>query len=124
MAATARQVAARERIDAREHATRMREDDLLRGVLDTLRVRGWRTMHVRPARTATGWRSPMQGDGNGWPDVFAVRGTRLLALELKAQRGTVTDDQAVWLSDLQAAGVECYVIRPVDYPERIEAIVR
>jgi hypothetical protein len=99
------------------------ERDFTRAVLDAFRLFGWRTLHVRPARTAAGWRTPLQGDGQGWPDVFAVRGPRLIAAELKAERGQLGPGQAEWLAVLAAAGVETHTWRPSQWPE-IESVLR
>lgn len=104
----------------------MSENDLLAGVLDLARVLGWRTIHVRPGRTLQGWRTSVSGDGKGWPDVFAVqpRSGRIVAAELKAELGRLTDEQGAWLSDLTACGVETFVWRPSDYPEAIAEALR
>lgn len=109
---------------ARQSGDRMAEGDLLRGVLDLCRVLGWRTIHIRPARTAYGWRTPVQGDGEGWPDLFAVRGDRAIAAELKADRGRTTSEQDAWLAALEAAGVETHTWRPADYPDAIAEVLR
>jgi hypothetical protein len=37
-------------------------------VIELARLGGWRVAHFRPARTASGWRTPVQGDGAGFPD--------------------------------------------------------
>jgi hypothetical protein len=102
------------------------EADLLRGVLDLCRLLGWRTLHLRPARTSHGWRTPVQGDGVGWPDVFAVqpRSRRIVAAELKAEGGRLTADQDAWLADLAASGVEVFTWRPADYPDAIAEVLR
>lgn len=102
----------------------MTENDLLVGTLDLLRLFGWRSIHVRAARTAHGWRTPIQGDGTGWPDVYAVRGPHAIAAELKADRGRVSPEQTAWLDALRAAGVSVHVWRPVDYPDAIAAVLR
>lgn len=102
----------------------MSEADLLKGVLDIARVLGWKTLHLRPARTAHGYRTPIQGDGVGWPDVFLVRRTRLVAAELKAERGRMTDAQRDWLEALRDAGVETFEWRPADYPDRVAEVLR
>lgn len=85
-------------------------------VLDYAKLRNWRVHHVRPARTAKGWRTPIQGDP-GFPDLLMVRGTELIVAELKSDRGTLSDDQKLWLHCLGAACVETYVWRPRDFPE-------
>jgi hypothetical protein len=102
----------------------MTEADLLRGVLDLCRVLGWRTLHVRPARTAHGWRTAVQGDGAGFPDVLALRGDCIVAAELKADRGNLTDEQRDWLAAFAASGADVHVWRPVDYPDAIAAVLR
>ena len=102
----------------------MTEDDLLCGVLNTLRLFRWRTLHVRPARTLHGFRTPLQGDGIGWPDVLAVRGDRMIAAELKSDHGRLTPEQTAWLDALRDAGAEVHVWRPADYPDRIVGLVR
>ncbi len=80
------------------------------------RLRGWRSAHFRPARTARGWRTAVQGDGRGFPDLLLVRGSVLLAAELKAGRGRPTPEQAAWLAALEAVGVRTFVWRPTDWP--------
>jgi len=102
----------------------MSEADLQRGVLDLARVLGWRVVTFRAARTAHGWRTPTGGDGNGWPDLFMVRGSRILAAELKGDRGRLTDEQLAWLAALSDAEVETHIWRPVDYPDRVAEALR
>jgi hypothetical protein len=102
----------------------MTEADLLRGVLDMAGVLGWRSAHFRPGRTAHGWRTAVSGDGKGFPDLFLVRGRRLVAAELKAKAGRLTPDQALWLELLAAAGVEAGIWTPADYPDRIAEVLR
>jgi hypothetical protein len=102
----------------------MTENDLLTGVLDLARVLGWRTIHVRPGRTSHGWRTPVQGDGAGWPDLLMVRGSRIVAAELKAAKGRTTPDQDAWLVALSDAGAETFTWRPADYPDSIASVLR
>lgn len=102
----------------------MTEADLQRGVLDIARLTGWRSVHFRSARTAHGWRTPVSGDGLGFPDVLLVRGPRCVVAELKAEKGRVTPDQQAWLDALAESGAEAYVWRPVDYPDAILRILR
>ena len=100
------------------------EGDLLRNVLAYAKICGWRTAHFRPARMLNGeWRTPVSGDGKGWPDLILVRGSRLIAAELKAGKNDVTAEQMAWLTALAAAGVKCFVWRDEDWPE-IEEMLR
>lgn len=102
----------------------MTERDLERGVLDIARLYGWRVVHFRPARTVTGWRTPVAADGIGWPDLFMVRGSRIVGAELKSDAGKLTRYQTAWLEALGDAGVETHVWRPSDYPEAIAETLR
>lgn len=81
------------------------EADFQRFVFDVAKRGNWITYH-----TYRSDRSP-----RGFPDVVAVRPPRVLFIELKKQRGTVSEAQAVWLAYLRACpGVEVYIWRPED----------
>ena len=104
------------------------EAELLAALGEAAKARGWRVMHQRPARTAHGWRTALQGDP-GWPDLVLLRRAngetqaRLLCWELKAAKGRVSDAQDTWLLLLeQVPGVECAVIRPADYDEALRRL--
>lgn len=99
----------------------MTEADLLTGVLDLARALKWRTAHFRPAQTARGWRTPVSGDGKGFPDILLVR-DRLIAAELKAG-SRLTPEQTDWLAALRAVGIETFVWTPADYPDGIAAVL-
>jgi hypothetical protein len=94
----------------------VREADFLQSVCDLARLHGWRVYHQRPARVQGGWRTALTGDP-GWPDVVLARaGAPLWVVELKAQRGQLTDDQRRWIDTLrQATGVRAEVWRPADW---------
>src|SRR5665213_1836630 len=65
----------------------MTEAQWQRRVLDLAQLCGWRVAHFRPARTATGWRTAVEADGVGYPDLTMVRDGRLLFAELKSEAG-------------------------------------
>jgi hypothetical protein len=83
-------------------------------VIELAHALGWRVAHFRPARTAHGWRTPVAGDGAGFPDLLLLRGFRIIAAELKREgkRGTVTAEQQAWLDAFGAAGIEAHVWTP------------
>jgi hypothetical protein len=92
------------------------EADFQRTLTEALTAFGWRWIHFRPARTSKGWVTALSGSP-GFPDIVAVRGDRVLFVELKAQKGTLRDEQKEWLGDLGLApGVEAHCWRPADWP--------
>ena len=98
----------------------MSEDELLSGILDALKLAGWRYWHARRSDHAL-W----QGD-RGWPDVTAIPprlNGPLLVLELKSLNGALTEDQARWLALLHRAGVTTAVIRPARYNRALALIL-
>jgi hypothetical protein len=104
------------RLTARDHQLRaVTEAAHQKNVEALLTLYGWRFFHApdnRPGRNGA-----VQNIKAGYPDLTAVRGTRLLYAELKRETGKTTPDQDAWLADLAAAGAECYVWRPSDLAE-------
>lgn len=101
---------------------RLTEESFLRQILLLARIKGWRSAHFRPARTAHGWRTPVSGDGKGFPDLVLVKGKKLLFVELKLDRGKTSPEQEQWLRSLAAAGVKVAVWRPRDWNIIVEAL--
>ena len=102
---------------------RMLEAELQANVIDLAQVLGWRVVHFRPAQTSKGWRTAVQGDGVGWPDIIALRRDRGLAIELKSPTGKLAIEQVDWLRAFKAAGFEAYEWRPEQwYDGTIEAM--
>jgi len=108
------------------------EEQLQKAVIDCARLLGWRVAHFRPARVMRGgretWETPVAADGKGFPDLVLVsrRQRRLMFVELKADKGVVSHDQAAWLADLiRCDGVDAHVWRPQDWIEgEIERVLR
>src|SRR3990167_5678396 len=99
----------------------MSEAKLQTNVIDAAHKFGWTVVHFRAARVikngAESWRTPVQGDGKGFPDlvmVHRVRGVGL-AVELKSARGPVTDEQYDWLDLFARSGWWTRIWRPVDW---------
>lgn len=100
------------------------ESAFQRQVLALAKMLGWRTAHFRPAMNQRGdWRTPVAGDGKGFPDLLLVRGGKLLAVELKTDRGVLSPEQREWRDALQAAGVDWRLWRPRMWSE-IEATLK
>jgi len=75
-----------------------------RVVLDLAAFCGWRVHHETDSRRTVG----------GWPDLTLARRGRVVVVELKAVRGSVTEQQRAWLHDLAAAHLEVGVAGPGD----------
>jgi Holliday junction resolvase len=77
------------------------------------RLMGWAVVFTHDSR-----HSP-----KGWPDLVCIRRPRIVFLELKAQRGRVTPEQAACLAELRACGMEALVARPSQW-QRLEELFR
>jgi len=101
------------------------EEDFLAQVLDLAKLYKWRRAHFRPARTQAGWRTPVQGDGIGFPDLVLVKPPRLIIAELKSDTGKVSPDQELWLKAFAALPyVETWVWRPRDWDDIVDTLGR
>ena len=93
---------------------KLAEAELLSCVIDTARLFGWRVAHFRPSQTKNGWRTAVQGDGKGFPDLILVRDC-VLAVELKVGGNTLSDEQAEWIEAFRTAGVAAHVWTDSDW---------
>mgnify|MGYP001567966255 FL=1 len=102
----------------------MSERQLQDAVVLLLQAKGYLVAHFRPAQTAKGWRTSMQGDP-GFPDIVAVRWCidsprecgHVFFIELKSERGRLDVHQEQWLDALGGALMEVHhrVWRPSDW---------
>ncbi len=77
---------------------------------------GWLIHHDLPAMSSGGrWATHVQGDA-GFPDLLLVHptGKKILALELKSERGKTSPLQKRWLLAFEQAGVYATVMKPSD----------
>jgi Protein of unknown function (DUF5131)/VRR-NUC domain len=102
-------------------------------VIALARRLGWRVAHFRAARTDRGWRTPVQGDGAGFPDLVLARpaghltevglelrptpSRQIIFAELKTDTGRVSPEQQAWLD--ASGGV---VWRPRDWNLIVDAL--
>jgi hypothetical protein len=82
-------------------------------VIDRAHLSGWYVVHFRAAYTHRGYRTPVQADGAGWPDLELVR-ERIVYAELKSAGRKLDPDQELWRRRLVAAGAEWHLWRPGD----------
>jgi len=90
------------------------ENDFNTWLLDAFHLFGWHTAHFRVAKSEKGWRTPVSGDGKGFPDWFVVRGKRVLMIEAKSDKGKLSPEQKQWFEWLKDTPIERYVWRPKD----------
>lgn len=94
-------------------------------VIHLAKLRGWRVAHFRAAQNGKGqWRTPVAADGAGFPDLILVRGTRIIAAELKSERGSVRPEQREWLNALEQTQVETFIWKPRHWPEIKAALAK
>jgi hypothetical protein len=87
-------------------------------VLALAKLTGWRSAHFRPARTAAGWRTAVQGDGAGFPDLVLLKEPWLVVAELKrSPREDVPQAQRDWLQAFFTVGAYCYLWTPEDWKQ-------
>jgi len=89
------------------------ENDFMTWVLMLAKLFGWKVAHFRAARTNKGWRTPVQADGKGFPDLVLVKGDKLIFVELKSKKGKLSTEQRAWLQTLCHAATVC-IWRPGD----------
>lgn len=91
-----------------------RERALRRKVMGVLSTFGYATEHAYKMETADGyWRTPHTTPG--FPDVFAIREPRILAIECKVANRQPTPEQRAWLT--MFATIPCaraWVVRDTD----------
>ena len=84
-------------------------------VTEALTLGGWLWHHNADSRRAT----------PGLPDILAVRGGRLLAWELKTEKGRVRPEQQRWIEALaEVPGVEARIVRPDSLDDLLPGVIR
>ena len=48
----------------------------------------------------------------GFPDLVLIKDGRMVYAELKREKGIISLEQAEWIKEIKACGIECYVWRP------------
>jgi hypothetical protein len=84
----------------------MTEADLSKAICDLAHKLGWQVFRLSVNRTVR----PVK-DAVGYPDLTLARRQHVLFMELKTDKGVVSDDQWRWGTALP----EWYVIRPADW---------
>ena len=95
--------------------TEISEAEFQKAVISLAKLHGWRVMHTQPAQIRPGkWITPNTGN-QGFPDLVMshpYRGT--IFVELKKDKGVVSELQWDWINSLEDSGEEVHVWRPKD----------
>jgi Holliday junction resolvase len=89
-----------------------KESDVQRAIVQALSVAGWLVMHI-PNQSTRG-RQRWAGLMPGAPDLVAVKRGRVVFLEVKTDRGRVSEKQAEVHDLLRLHGMEVRVVRGID----------
>lgn len=93
---------------SREHPER----DFQAEVQSLAKVHGWMDWHVLHSK----------GMRAGFPDLVLIRPPRILWIELKAEKGKLTDPQEEFFNLLRECEAEAYIWWPKDWDEIIEVL--
>lgn len=106
----------------------MSEAQLQSAVIELARLLQWRVAHFRPAETEKGWRTPVEADGKGFPDLCMARNGEVIFAEIKDAKRGLASDQLSWqyaLEPPERASHSYYVWRPAQWLDgTIEARLR
>ena len=112
---------------------KLTETEFMSQVIQYAKLRGWKVAHFRSVRVlrkdgSTRWKTPVQADGAGWPDLILCRPTqcrtlKIIAAELKVPPNKTSAAQLGWLETLNGCGVDSFIWTPADWPviERVLA---
>jgi Holliday junction resolvase len=89
-----------------------KESDLQRAIVQVLSYAGWLVMHI-PNQSTRG-RQRWAGLLPGAPDLVAVKRGRVVFLEVKTEKGKVSEKQSEVYDLLRLHGMEVRVVRRVD----------
>lgn len=99
------------------------ERQLAETVEEAFELYGWLWCHYTfgPNRSGNGFRTHLRGHA-GAPDYIACKNGRLMFVELKSQKGRLSQPQKLWRAELAKSCCEYYLVRPSGLDEFIEAI--
>ncbi len=105
------------------------ERDLQNAIVDAAHLYGYLVFHTRPALSAKGWRTPVQYDGKGFPDLVLMRDDGMIFAEIKSSNGNLSREQEHWLDGLAKVAavtsrVRVCVWTPADWPDRVLEVLQ
>ena len=108
----------------RELTITISEAEFTQQLIELAHLKGWRAAHFRPAMTKDGWRTAVQGDGKGFPDLVLVHPEqkRLIFAEVKRDGDKRTPAQEDWYCWLFQTKAEVYIWRPGDWETIVDIL--
>lgn len=104
------------------HKSVITERNFQSQIITLARYYRWKVAHFRPGLTKRGrWVTAVQADGAGFPDLVLARQGRIIFVELKSERGQLSERQQAWRQEILPA--EFYLWRPSDY-DRVAEILK
>ena len=100
----------------------MKESDFQNTIIEYAHLRGWMVAHFRTARIqrrdgSVYYATPVQADGEGFPDLIMLRGLEMVIAEIKADKGILSEAQRDWIQLWGQVTKDVYVWRPKDWDE-------
>lgn len=102
---------------------RTTEAEFQNAVIHLALLAGWQVMHVR-ASISRGGRWATTTSIPGWPDLVILGHHQALFIELKSERGRLTNEQSQLLDQLRDAGLDARCWRPADWDEITATLTR
>jgi hypothetical protein len=87
----------------------VKERDWQNLVIQLATARGWKHYHPPDNKPVNG---RIQKVVAGFPDLVLIKNGRMVFAELKREKGVLSPEQASWIVEIKACGIECYVWRP------------
>jgi len=108
-------------LNGKSFDVKISEEEFQNQIIQLARLNHWRIAHFRPAMTSQGWRTPMQGD-KGFPDLVLAKKGRIIFAELKSNSGKLSEEQRLWMRELDYDPNEYYIWCPFDLDEIIKVL--
>jgi hypothetical protein len=86
--------------------TDVTEKQFMAAIVEMAQMLGWLVYHTHDSRRSEA----------GFPDIVCVRRDRVVFIELKKEKGRLSEEQERWLSALGLAGAAVHCWRPSDWP--------
>lgn len=88
------------------------EAELQSTVIEMMQWQSWLCYHTHDSRRSN----------PGFPDLVAVKGSRLMFVEFKTDRGKIRREQVEWLDALVETHGEVYLVRPSNMDEFLKIV--